>query len=210
VVEFDDGFASNRIAAEEVLNPMGIKAIFFVVTEFIALKNYQESRNFLIEHIQPGVDMNKLANHFFNMTWSDLDSLLSQGHYIGAHTSNHARLSQVSSPEDLLVEIVNCGNKLSKKLGVPIEHFAYTFGDIASFSEDALRVAAKRFKYIYSGLRGNNALNVSSNALRRDAIQPTDPDNLVLAFLEGNADFYYKRPLKKLDEWACKISMDNE
>ena len=35
LITFDDGFMSNRIVADEILKPMGIKAIFFVVSDFV-------------------------------------------------------------------------------------------------------------------------------------------------------------------------------
>ena len=39
LITFDDGLISNRIVAEKVLNPLGINAIFFVVTDFIDINN---------------------------------------------------------------------------------------------------------------------------------------------------------------------------
>ena len=43
LITFDDGLISNRIVAEKVLNPLGIKAIFFVVTDFVDIKNVDDS-----------------------------------------------------------------------------------------------------------------------------------------------------------------------
>ena len=35
LLAFDDGFTSNRVVAEEVLNPIGIRALFFVVSALV-------------------------------------------------------------------------------------------------------------------------------------------------------------------------------
>src|SRR4051812_39327143 len=96
LLTFDDGFASNRTVAEEVLGPMGIQALFFVVSDFIALTDADAARGFVSRNIQPGNPLERIPAHLRNMTWADLEYLLEQGHGVGAHTSTHARLSQVA------------------------------------------------------------------------------------------------------------------
>lgn len=43
LLSFDDGFASNRDVAEKILNPLDIKALFFVVSDFVNLKDCREA-----------------------------------------------------------------------------------------------------------------------------------------------------------------------
>ena len=204
LLTFDDGFASNLIVTEKILNPMGIKALFFVVSDFVAIEDSEEARQFIVRHILPGTSMDKLPNHMCNMRWADLEVLLEQGHMIGAHTRSHVRLSEIRSLDGLADEIVSSADRLENRLGVRLENFAYTFGDLDSFSYQALQVAQQRFRYVYSGLRGNNVIGTSSFAIRRDALTPTNPHALVGAFLEGGADFIYKRSLNHLEEWVEK------
>ena len=204
LLTFDDGFASNLIVAEKILNPMGIQALFFVVSDFVAIEDYEEARQFIVRHIQPGTSMDELPTHLYNMRWTDLEVLLELGHTIGAHTRSHARLSEIRSSGGLFDEIVSSADSLENHLGVRLENFAYTFGDLDSFSSQALQVAQQRFRYVYSGLRGNNVNGTSSFAIRRDALMPTNPHALVGAFLEGGADFIYKRSLNHLQDWVEK------
>jgi len=97
-----------------------------------------------------------------------------------------------------------------QRLGVPIEHFAYTFGNLASFSEKALMIAQRRFRFVYSGLRGDNAGGVSPFALRRDAVAMQDSffnyavysNSLLGAILEGATDFHYAQYRTQLDSWC--------
>jgi peptidoglycan/xylan/chitin deacetylase (PgdA/CDA1 family) len=209
LLTFDDGFTSNRVVAEEVLNPMGIQALFFAVSGLVGITDRLEARRLIAERIYPGTRAEELPAHWGNMGWGDLETLLEQGHGIGCHTGTHARLSGVDSREELEREITSSADLLEQRLGVPIEHFSYTFGDLASFSEEALAVARRRFRFIYSGLRGDNAQGVSPFALRRDSAEFQDASSnytvfsnrLLGAFLEGAADAHYAPSRARLDTW---------
>ena len=201
LLTFDDGFYSNRVVAEKILNPLGIKALFFIVSEFAALSPQDNWRSFVARNFWPGLLENKVPSHLNNMNWKDLEFLLESGHTIGAHTAHHARLSETPDSE-LEAEIVQSADLLEMKLGICVEHFAYSFGDLASFSPAALATARQRFPFIYTGLRGNNAVDVFPWAIRRDAINPDDSQSLVGAYLEGGADFFYANSLKTYESWG--------
>jgi len=205
LLTFDDGFASNRVVAEQVLNPMGISGLFFVVPDFVTLDNRDEARHFIERHIEPDNNAEKMPSHLYNMGWADLEALLEQGHTIGCHTRNHARLSQITNESELEQQIIASADTLEQRLAIPIEHFAYTFGDLASFSEQALRVVRRRFPFLHSGLRGDNAGGVSPFALRRDSVATNYSMALLGAFVEGAADKYYARQRSQLDLWASTI-----
>jgi peptidoglycan/xylan/chitin deacetylase (PgdA/CDA1 family) len=210
LLTFDDGLASNRLVAEAVLNPLGIRALFFVIADFVALEDRDAARRFIATHIIPGGSAEHMPAHWTNMGWKDLAALLEQGHAVGAHTATHARLSQVAAESDLTTEIVASADTLSHRLGGPIDHFAYTFGDLASFSERALAIARRRFRFVYSGLRGDNSGGVSPYALRRDAASTLSStphyepfsNDLLGAFLEGGADLNYSGSRARLDGWC--------
>ena len=157
LLTFDDGFASNRVVAEQILNPMGIKAIYFVMSDFVDIKEYHEARHFISQHTHPGMPLSDIPAHWRNMGWDDLTYLIETGHTIGAHTRTHARLSKLHQTAELEAEIIGCAETLEYRLGIEMAHFAYTFGNLASFSQSALTVARRRFKYIYTGIRGNNS-----------------------------------------------------
>jgi peptidoglycan/xylan/chitin deacetylase (PgdA/CDA1 family) len=101
LLTFDDGFASNRMMAEKVLNPMGIKAVFFVVSDYVDMKDPVEPLAFITKHIYPERAAQSIPEHWRNMTWDDLSYLLDTGHTIGAHTRTHARLSELKEPKEL-------------------------------------------------------------------------------------------------------------
>ena len=206
LITFDDGFLSNRIVAEKILNPMNIKAIFFCISDFININNKQEAKKFIKERICLGV-AKKIPIHWKNMNWDDLSALLEQGHTIGAHTKSHAKLSKISDAIELKNEIVDSADLIEKKLGVSIDHFAYTFGDINSINKQAIDIAKSRFKYIYSGIRGSNKFK--NFGIYRDAAAEQDTnmnyyiyDNSLLgSFLEGVADPFYISNKKQFEAW---------
>jgi len=209
LITFDDGLASNRVVAEKILNPMGIKAIFFVISEFIKTKDHLEARKFVSKYIIPESNIKDIPNNWRNLQWHDLSALISQGHAIGHHTKMHKRLSECISESELEEEIVLSAKEMAFKLDIEIKHFAYTFGDIDSFSKEALLLASSKFNFVHSGLRGNNEKYNSPLAIRRDAATGQLSNNeyiifnnkLLDAFLDGFADFRYISSRKKLDSW---------
>jgi peptidoglycan/xylan/chitin deacetylase (PgdA/CDA1 family) len=209
LLTFDDGFSSNRVVAEEVLNPLGIKALFFVVSELVDAKDKTEARKLIAANVCPGNNPHALPVHWSNMNWGDLEALLEQGHGVGGHTGTHKRLADVSSMVELEREIVASAQKLEQRLGLTIDHFAYTFGDLASFSEDALILAKRQFRFVYSGLRGDNARGASPFSLFRDSAASQDSalnykvfgNRLLGSILEGAADGRYARDRSTLDMW---------
>lgn len=207
LLTFDDGIASQRRIAEEVLKPLGIRAVFFVASDLLSDKICDDALPFIAGRSVTKSGAPRHASHFSYMTWSDLEALLEQGHSVGGHTATHARLSEIQAEAELEREIIASADTLARRLGVSIEHFAYTFGDLASFSTRALAVARRRFRFIYTGLRGDNARNLSPSRLWRDAVTTQDSRALLGAYLEGAADFHYARSRAELARWVLKDAL---
>ena len=203
LLTFDDGFLSNRGVAERILNPLKIKCIFFIVSNFFKLSKDDDWRTFVAQNIDPSLRPEDVPFSKQNMSIDDLKFLNNTGHSIGAHTADHIRLSDTLNA-GLNREIVGSADYLEQKLGIKIEHFAYTFGDLLSFTPEALAIARRRFKYIHTGLRGDNSLITPPWAIRRDSSSPTDPLHLLGALLEGGADRLYLRSLKIYESWSEK------
>lgn len=202
LLTFDDGFASNRIVAEEVLKPLGIQAIFFVVTDFIDQPDIASARAFICERLKVASAPALLSAHYQNMNWADLARLLDLGHSIGAHTNSHERLTSNVNMDLLHKEVIGCADRIESELSTHVRHFAFPFGNFASFSQPAMELAKTRFDFIHSGLRGNNYLLKTPYAIRRESLKPDDHRFLVGALVKGASDFRYRRFIKILDQWA--------
>ena len=51
LLTFDDGFRSSFTVAEKYLNPMNIKALFFVVSDFISINDPIKSKKFISDNM---------------------------------------------------------------------------------------------------------------------------------------------------------------
>lgn len=209
LVTFDDGFQSNRGVAERVLNPLGIKALFFVITDLLAVTDRADARRFIAARLGFDIRPEAMPAGWSNLTWDDLPSMLDQGHAIGAHTATHARLSTVHDTAVLKREVVESADELAARLGTPIDHFAFTYGGLDSLSREAFDLARSRFTFVHSGMRGDN-VGASPLAIRRDACAQIDADhNYYLyantftgALLEGAGDRRHAADVAELDAWA--------
>jgi peptidoglycan/xylan/chitin deacetylase (PgdA/CDA1 family) len=200
LLTFDDGFFSNRKVAEEILKRLGIKAIFFIVTDFVGLKGKIKQKEFIAKNIYPAFTQDQVPDSWEPMDWNDVRFLLEEGHTIGAHTKSHARLSSISDLSLLKEEMINSKMNLEKMLNTKIEHFAYTFGDLNSFNQNSLQIAKQNYKYIYTGLRGN-CYPGKPWAIRRDSFAPTNSISLIGSILEGGADLLYRKDLRTYESW---------
>lgn len=201
LLTFDDGFKSNRIVEEKVLKPLNIKGIFFVPTEFIDLRDVNKQKKFVVQQIYKGdANNSEITSDMEPLTWEDLEYLLSQGHVIGSHSRTHKCLSLANPQDELHNEIVESGNILEKKLGVPIPYFAYPFGDIDSISKYAMDLIKERYKYCFSGIRGANYFPVSNYAILRDSISTDASLQYIRLIMESGLDIIYRRKMRKLLE----------
>ena len=201
LLTFDDGYISNSLVAKNILDPLNIKAIFFVVLDFINIKNKRKAKEYVASNIYPSLKNEDVPNTYYNMNWTNLKELVNNGHTIGAHTKSHIRLSDIKNHNKLYDEIVMSTDIIEKKLNISIKYFAFPFGNKLSFSKDALLIAKKRFDFIFSGLRGDNNNTSKNYVLFRDSINIDFSKFLIGSFLEGNSDFYYKKSKYDMDRW---------
>jgi peptidoglycan/xylan/chitin deacetylase (PgdA/CDA1 family) len=194
LLTFDDGFKSNALLVENVLNPLCIKAIFFIPPGFISTKDRDEQKVFIAGNLyNSNLGPEEIPDDMAPMTWQDLKHLLDQGHTIGAHTINHRRLTEIKDKDELKREIVESGDILQKELGVDIEHFSYPFGDIDSINQRAIAVIKECYKYCYSGIRGNNFINTNPYAILRDPISMDDPSKYFRLIVEDGLGLMYRK-----------------
>ncbi len=108
-ITFDDGYMDNYINALPVLRNLNFAATFFVVTGNIANKSIWDKQC---------LDL---------MGWDHLKELANNGHSIGSHTHSHVRLTNVSSPLQLHVEILQSKQMIHDKVDTDWISFAYPY-----------------------------------------------------------------------------------
>lgn len=203
LVTFDDGFKSNFFVAKKILSKFNIKAIFFVPSDFIKLSNYQESQKFInkniLDHVKPK-DFKKLRN----MSTKDLKILIKKGHSIGCHTKTHANLGLIKDTLKLKKEIIESSKNLKRLLKINLKHFAFSYGNYESMNKKSLKIAFKRYDFVYSCLRGNNFYNCKNKLIKRDTVYLDSSNDLLRIFLSGFIDLKYFTQLKKINENVTK------
>ncbi len=156
----DDGFRS-CVRVGEILARHGVKACFFVPTDFIGTGTVEAARQFF--GTATGVDEPA-------MTWSDVEGLMAAGHEVGSHTVTHPDLGR-ATPAQVEQEIEESAAVLRSRLG-RCDHFAWPLGTFAHFSPAAARTVQRSgFASTSSAVRGahsTTATNSSRLILRRD------------------------------------------
>lgn len=197
LLTFDDGFFSQKKFAVEVLKELNIKAIFFVIPNFVSANDLEKSKYFIKNNILDSVNLHRFDNNMRNMQIDDLKYLIQNGHEIGMHSLNHARLSNIKNIKILEQEIFSNLDIMENLLGIKVKSFAYPYGDIKSINATALNIISKHYNYIFTGIRGDNNFN-NQKIFWRDAIDDHFDINLCEGLLRGFSDFYYYNDRKKL------------
>lgn len=149
-ITFDDGFFSNWKSAMPLMKKQGCRAINFLVADRLGKSSDWES--------QEGGESRPLMDEVQIREW------LAEGHWIGAHTCTHPRLSQIPL-DQAKEEIESSKKKLEDRFGIPIEHFAYPYGDYSSAVCDLVREAG--FQTASTMHRGVNMTDTSPWELNR-------------------------------------------
>ena len=76
LITFDDGFKSNINIAKNILDPLGIKAIFFIVSDFMKITSAEDSYKFSRNNLLFSPCRSKGELNPVNMDLEDLKSLV--------------------------------------------------------------------------------------------------------------------------------------
>lgn len=188
IITFDDGYYSQYECTKKYLDKENIKAIFFVIYDFMNIKSKNKHKEFLKKNlkINPEFINNK---EFKNMNFKNFKSLIKNGHTIGSHTLSHPNLKNISK-EKCKIEISKSRHAISKKLGVKkINNFAITFGGINYFNPYVLKLCKKYYKSIYTGIRGSN--NNRHKVFFRENCDLNKDFKEIKFLVDGHADIHY-------------------
>lgn len=189
-VTFDDGFYSSYKAIKQLRNQ---KAIFFVCPEFINRAETENWQDFFHHNL---MRKERLQNMDFieavrPASWADLRELVKLGHTIGSHGLNHLRLSKIVSQKELEREIIGSADLIEDKLQIKVDCFSNPFGDARSFNQQSYQIISRRYKYFFTGIRGNNFGETDALIKWRDTIHFYWPIDYIEFLLSGGFDWYY-------------------
>nr|WP_295436367.1 glycosyltransferase [uncultured Thiodictyon sp.] len=164
-ISFDDGFRVLMSDALELLEEQGVKASFYVPTDFIDLAGDQaQAASF------------SLRAHYYQrplqpMAVDDLRLLRSLGHEIGSHGVSHLGLDAVSCTRASR-ELKGSRDRLSAWLGEAPVGFAYPYGKVESTLGQPCRwVADAGYGYAVTLRRGTVHMGTDRFLLPREHVE---------------------------------------
>lgn len=194
LVTFDDGF-KNNLNVIPILKKFSISALFFVCPGLVEL----QSSNLLFPLLAKKLfRINSNNKDIELLSWDDLRFIQKEGHSIGNHSSFHYQMNKLTK-DDLFEDITLSKKLLAKNLDYnkSFESFSYPFGGVNHINFFCLSFLSRNFKYIFSGIRGDNNRG-KSKIIFRDAVSLDDHLEITDSFLMGSFDFYYRFKLIKM------------
>lgn len=145
-ITFDDGYAENMDYALPLLAERQIPCMYYVSTSYILNQTFFPHDEKLRLQLHPN-------------SVNDLKQILAWGLDIGAHTRTHPDVAQITDVEKLHDELVVCRRELMNLLEVPIEHFAFPYGQTSNISTAAVQMARRTgYKTVAAAYGGYNTI----------------------------------------------------
>lgn len=200
LISFDDGFASNLEVARTILDPLGVKALFFVCPTLTGL-DAAAQQTAIAANVFDG---KRGAGDLRILGWEGVEKLKAAGHTIGSHTASHKRLTTLD-PAQMAEEVEGAAQAFQTRLGEIPLWFAYTFGDALSIDAPSLAAIARLHRYCRSGVRGFNAAATHRLALRADHVDLAAPPAWQDLAVEGGLDPLYRKARARIDALAAGL-----
>ena len=200
LISFDDGLLSSFDAAQAVLNPLGIKAMFFVPTGILDLQDPAEMRHFFWERVygrkRPLASLR--PEEYVAMGAEHLRELAAQGHAVLPHTHTHMRLSEIATPRLIEDELVRPRRVLEDLLDTPAPAFAFPIGSERVVGPEAYSSLREIYAFCFTGLNGTNSSGTDPFFLHRDPIHGFDTLEHAANVIDGAYDVYYWMKMRRL------------
>jgi peptidoglycan/xylan/chitin deacetylase (PgdA/CDA1 family) len=197
---FDDGLLSAYTAAQQVLNPMDVKAIFFIPTAILDFRTPEQMRWFAHTRILFGARaFNTLRREeYITMSAEHLQELHEQGHTILPHTHSHVCACDITTPKDVALELIRPRCILEDLLQSPADAVAIPVGTPATVSAYSYRQIASAYSACFTGLGGPNTHSTHPLFLHRDSIHPRYSAEHARNIVDGIFDPYFSLRMKAL------------
>lgn len=160
LLSFDDGVLNNLYAAE-ILDELKIKAIFFVIPDFIDTPA-DKQKEYFIKNIRPAINPNidSEEEDFKAISWEGLRSLRNKGHSIGSHTTTHTLVAKNSSTENSIREVAESRSRIAQELNLNIDSidtFCSINNTLESIGEKELKLIKENYRFHFTTIPGRNS-----------------------------------------------------
>ncbi|MGH9750057.1 MAG: polysaccharide deacetylase family protein [Candidatus Polarisedimenticolia bacterium] len=202
VVTFDDGLRGQMAGACPVLERHGFPATFFLIAGALGTDR-------LLPHLAAaaggGVTM---PDEWLQLSWEEARQLRDRAFEIGSHSMSHRSLGRLE-PADIEREARGSREVLERRLGVPVELFAYPFGsraygDFGPGTAGLLRRAG--YRGACTTVVGTNGRGADLLALKRIPVEQGDGPFRLRCKLAGAYDWV--GPVKSL--WQRLVTREEQ
>lgn len=149
-LSFDDGLASVLDNGLELFAKFQIRPLLFVNPSIIELT--EEAA--LKEHASKRLGLPKVPKF---MTWDEIRNGMAAGCDIGAHTSTHRRLTEISeNKSELHNEIARCKRQIEEQTNSECRYFSWPYGTRNDIDQASLNfIRDSGFVACFSAIRGS-------------------------------------------------------
>ena len=167
---FDDGTRNNLYAAE-VLHEYGIRALFFVVPEFVNCRDESQVAYFL-KNIKPVINpqIDSAREDFTAMSWRELEELVAAGHEVGSHSSTHTMSVAGADRRSRQYEIVESRRMIAEGLSLRLEQirsFCGPVDSLLSVNLNEMSLIRDNYKFFFSSFPGSNLKPMNPYFIKR-------------------------------------------
>lgn len=195
---FDDGLLSSYEAAQRVLEPLGVKALFFVPTAVFELRGEDEMRAFFAQNVYRRASGSLPPERYVTMTLDHARELHRQGHMVLPHTHGHVRLDALDSDALVERELVRPKVLIEDALQAEVAAFAFPFGTERVVDERSYRAVRRTYPVCFTALGGANTAATDPSCLYRDSVSPHLPLDHAANVAAGSFDLYYRLKMRRL------------
>jgi peptidoglycan/xylan/chitin deacetylase (PgdA/CDA1 family) len=200
LMTFDDGRMSSYTAAKKILNPRGIKAIFFVPTAVLELKTHEQMKHFLIHNVNGGTPPPWPMDEedYLVLTADAIRDLVADGHLVLPHTHSHVNLKDIQDESAANRELWEPKRILADLLHREIPAMSIPVGTDRQGSAYAYRKIRETYEFCFTALAGANSRATAPHYLNRDCLSPTFSWSYAAMVMGGAYDVYYRMKMHRL------------
>lgn len=172
---FDDGFTECYSIIAPLLEKYGTRGAFFINAAYI-----ESDMTYQREFYERIFTYTKKP-----MNWEQVTKLHQMGHLIGSHNLDHTNFLELSD-EDIEFQLSENKKILEAMLDYQCDYFAWTYGQMKHFPDNALKITQKYHPYIFSGTNYKNYFSFDGQVLNRRHIEAYWPKSHMKYFLSTN------------------------
>jgi peptidoglycan/xylan/chitin deacetylase (PgdA/CDA1 family) len=172
---FDDGFEECHSMIAPTLEEFGVNAAFFVNPGFVDGDR---------DYVEDFVNHKVLTPGKLPMSWDQIRELSDRGHVIGAHGTDHIRLTDIG--ESVIdQQISRCRITIESKINQSCRLFAWPYGRMNDISRAALDTALQNYDLLFASDKTATAAALGRRVVNRRHFEGDWPIEHLNVFLSS-------------------------